>query len=620
MTSFRYSPRRSRLARGVHPEDKGFVLIAVVLLLTVLLILALIAFGDSQVNRATSAQANANTQADATANAGLAAALYDLESSTGQFPCSNSGQPVLTSAVFPQSNGGPKTPTDSYSVTIDYYSSDWTIGSNPPGTSAPSYIACSAGGVATATPTAAWITSTGSSTLNPSKAKEVVSEQVHISAVPQGYVAFQAPPAPSCTGAESCPWSLGTSPTLSLAQLLVKQPSGGTTVSTQGIVYTQGQLSDGGNKACGGLPGMASKPPGDPYSHFYYATLVASGSLTLDNNCEVAGDVDLGPGATTPGSLTTSQGGVDGDVNVSGGNMVMSNSIVWGNVSAGDASGTYGNIELCPSTKPTTYPPGCTTSLSTGPSTIYGTATATGTVSLGSTAEPTSSQINNPPCPAITGSGDKIGNCIQVSAPYSTPAPTQIFLPVMATPASGNFAASAWKSGGYSTILSGDCSTGASGVAAEAAAATVPTIIVVPTGAPSCTSDTLTISSAISLKTSVAIFAPSITLGGGSNFTVATKGSSEQLFLIAEEPPGGSCNDNITVSNGNALSATGIDSVVYSPCTLSVTANATTTGEALAQNFSLGTSTLTMYYTPLAVPGLTFGYQAVVEERNISQL
>lgn len=600
-------------------EDPGFVLISVVMLLTVLLILALIAFGDSAVNRATSVQANANIQADATANAGLAAALYDIQSSTGQFPCSNSGAPVLTSAVFPQSEGGPKSPTDTYSVTIDYYSSDWTIGSNPPGTSSSSYIACSPGGVATATPVAAWITSTGSSTFNPSKAQEVVSEQVHISAVPQSYVAFQAPPPPGCTGAGSCPWSLGTSPTLSLSQLLVAQPSGGTTVSSQGIVYTQGQLSNGGAKACNGLKGMVSKPPSDPYSHYYDATLVASGSLTLDNNCEVAGDLDLGPGATTPGSLTLSQGGVDGDVNLSGGNAVMSNSIVWGNVSAGDPSGTYGSIELCPSTTPTTYPTGCSSSLSTGPSTIYGTATATGTVSLGSTAEPTSAQVNNPPCPATTASGDTIGNCIQVSVPYSTPAPTQIFLPTMATPVSGNFAASAWQNGGYATIESGNCSTGASGVAAEAAAATTPTVIVVPTGAPSCASDTLTITTNIHLQTSVAIFAPSITLGGGSAFSPASKGVSAQVSLIAEQPSGSSCNDNLTVSN-NALSAAGITSFLYSPCTLSVTANATMTGEAVAQNFSLGTSTLTMFYSQLSVPGLNFGYQAVVEERNISQL
>lgn len=602
-------------SKDSRQEDRGFVLIAVVLLLTVLLILALIAFGDSAVNRTTSVQANATTQADATANAGLAAALYDIESSTGQFPCSNSGQPVLTSAVFPESNGGPRTATDTYSVTIDYYSSNWSIGSNPPGTSASTYIACSAGGVAEATPVAAWITSTGSSTLNPSKAKEVISEQVHISSVPQSYVAFQAPPPPGCAGAGSCPWSLGSPPTLSLAQLLVKEPT--TASSWQGIVYTQGQLSDGGGKACNGLPAVSPKRGGDSYSHYYDATLVGSGSLQLDNNCEVAGDIDLGPGATTPGSLTLSQGGVDGDVNSSGGDVVMSNSIVWGNVSAGDSSGTYGNIKLCP--KGGTLPSWCG-GLSAGSSTIDGTATATGAVYIGNTAEPTSAQVNNPPCPATTASADTIGNCIQVSSPYSTPAPTQIFLPTMATPAAGNFAASAWKNAGYATVEPGDCSTGASGVAAEAAAATNPTVIVVPTGAPSCTSDTLDITGAINLNTSVAIFAPSITLSGAAAFHPASKGVSPQVSLIAEQPTGGSCNDNLTVATANALNASGVTSFLYSPCTLSVTANAAMTGEAVAQNFSLGTSTLTLTYSQMAIPGLNFGYQAVVEERNISQL
>lgn len=543
------------------PEEAGFALIAVMLLLVALLTLSIVAFNESGINSTSSQRTDSAAQADATASAGLSAALFDLVG--GDFQCQLSAQPVLGSG------GPPNAGTDSYTVSIAYYSTTWAAGTTPPAGDA---IACS-GGVASSPPATALVVSTGTSSFGAISSNETVTEQVAVSPVPQYYAAFSASTAamnltnldvPQTASAGGAPSPSGPGP----GQTPPPPP--------EGVIYTAGAVTNSGS-----CPTEA-------------ASIVAFGDSTL-TSCTVTGSVQVGHG-----SLTLSQSTVDGNATIGGGSVVMSHATVYGDVMASD------DVSLCPGSG--AEPSQCSTLTPEGPTTIAGSATAdTGTVQI----DGTSIATETPPCSAYQLAGDQIDGCVTSTSGTGVSPPASLSLPALGPPSQA-----AWQADGYSGYVP---TTNCASVASDLAAETAPTVIYA-----NCALN-LTSLGTLTLNYDTAIYATGgITIGGGTNFQ-PPKGStpgSLQLSLIVPDPVGGascSTNDyNITDSNSTAL-PTSIATFAYTPCTLSTSAAVTMAGEIVAGAISPA-QPLSISYSPFTPPGMVFGYQALVESRTVTQL
>ena len=585
--------------RSLCRDDDGAALIMVVVIVAVLVLLSFIAFVSAGTNDTSATSYNASVQADATASAGAAEAVYEIEVSTGSFPCS-----ISSTSLLPESSGGlADAGKSSYSVSIAYYTSF------PPTSS--SLLTCS-GGTVTPNPAAlkaAVVASTGHTTVGPVSASETVTEQVFVSLAPNDYSVFQG----------------GTS-TLDLTHLL-PLASSSTSSANVGVVYSNGGITALAGGACPAPPAPNVNPPNPP-ANTMAATLVAQGSLTFEN-CYLNGSVVLGSSGSGQGNLVVTNGIISGNATVSDGSATLSKGQVVGNlVDGGSAPG--GNVVLCPNPLGPTSPAACS-GLQAGASFVNGSVTAEGTVTLGTTLEPS----GTPPCSPTSSSGDEVVGCITPSSPYAVDGPSELSLPKLEADTSGSDWFSAWQSAGDSagngaastatvdqtSICTG---TGAGSVWADVNGETGPTVVIANC-AVSWSSGNLN----AQYNTAI-VAAGGISLSGNFAFTQpppppGTQPTPVQISLVVPAPTSSyTCGSSLsTTVNSNILGPqTQKDSFfLYTPCTLTISKGLNLTGEIVAntvnvtQNVKLAYPTSTAAFSP---PGFNFGFQVVVEARYVT--
>jgi|GEM_PF-6563795 len=589
------TPRRLR-----HDED-GAALIMVVVIVSILVLLSFIAFVSAANNDVSVNSYDVSTQADATAAAGAAAALYDIESSTGTFPCS-----LASTKLLPTSSGGlTNAGKSSYSVGIDYYSA------YPPSSS--NLISCTGGSV-TPVPTslkAAVVKSTGKTVTGPVSSTETITEQVYISVVPNDYSVFS-----------------GGAGTLDLSNLVAE--GSGTTPSGSGTVYANGDVSivsaGGPGAACATPPAPSLSAPNPPANSFV-ASIVAQGNLSI-TNCFVNGSVFLGTDSSNNGNLVLSQATVDGGATTSSGSATISDSQVVGNLSAG--GGSTGSVVLCPNPLGAHPPTGCGT-LKAGGSIVNGSVTAQGTVTVGTTSEP----AGTPPCSTTNTGGDQVVGCITPASPYTVTSPGQLSLPTFTTDSTGSDWFSAWASAGDSAgngaastatvINTSTCTgTGAGSVWSDVNGETGPTVVIANCGI-SWSSGNL------NAPYNTAIIASGgISLSGNFAFTQPNPGpgkqpTAAQISLVVPTPTSSyTCGSslNTTIGSNMAGPQTQNDTFfVYTPCTLTVSSAVSFAGELAANALSV-TKKVQLSYpsstTAFSPPGFNFGFQVVVESRYVT--
>lgn len=557
-------------------------MIAVVLLLSVLVLMAVLAFTETGENSTNTLRSASAGQADAAATAGLSAAVYGIVNTTNSnFPCSvtsqNSGQEqyLLNPSQDPANEGN-----EQFSATITYYTSSWTPGAAP----SSAVTGSGPGGCPTSadpTPGAAVITSTGTSKMANFTSSEVVQEQVQIEVASQSYVAYS-----------------GSGSALDLHNLQVQPPSSST--SNVGTIYTNGPVTNSG--PCG--------------KNGTGATIVAFGNSTLSNCGPIGGDIDVGNG-----NLTLSQSAVSGNVKVSGGYVVVTNG---GNSAAQNVSASN-NVYLCDQEPAASQLGPCSGSgLTYGAMTIGSATSAASTVSVGSDQPPTSSSSFGPY------HGVTVGAVTNTSGFAVTP-PSAYSLPALGSPSQ-----TAWAANGYSTFESTSNCTGnatqAGSVLYYLANITSNTVInaTCGTGGLNLSNDGnifLGTNSGTKTNYNVALFVSGsggITLGGSTQFQAPSAGNVE--LTLAETEPAGfsystSCtggNYNVNDSDGN-VAQTAVDMFIYTPCSFSFSGGGTINGEIIAGNLSL-TKPLIMNYSAFTPPGLVFGYLAIVQQRQVVQL
>lgn len=552
-------------------------MVAVVLLLSMLVLMAVMAFTETGENNNNTLRTASASQADAAASAGISSAVYGIANTTnGNFPCSvasqNSGseQYLLNPAQDPPNEGN-----EQFSATITYYTSAWTPGASPSAAitgSGPNGCPTSAD----ATPGAAVITSTGTSKMANFTSTEVVQEQVQIQVASQSYVAFS-----------------GSNTALDLHNLQIQPPS--SSASNVGTIYTNGPVTNSGG--CGKGPG---------------ATIVAFGNSTLTNCGPIAGAIEVGGG-----NLTLSKTAVpNGNASVSGGYLVMSNG---GNTAAVNALAT-GNVYLCDQEAASAQPTQCS-GLTYGAMTVQSATSATGQVYVGSF--PASGS-------GFSYHGVTVGSITNHSGDPITP-PSAYSLPALGPPSQ-----SAWSAIGYATPKStSNCSGSVSqpgSVLYDLANISSNTVInaTCGSGGLNLSNDgniSLGVNSGTKTNYNVALFVSGsggITLGGNTQFQAPSAGNV-QLTLAETEPTGfsysSSCtsgNYNITDSDGN-LAQSAVDMFIYTPCSFSFSGGGTINGEIMAGNISL-TNQLIMNYVGFTPPGLAFGYLVQVQQRQVTQL
>lgn len=545
--------------------ETGFAMIAVTLLTAVLLTLALVAFSDTSVSQTSAITAAVSVQADASANAGVSAAVYDIES--GNFYCT---PPSGTMGLLTPAAGGPANAgTDSYTWSVVYSGSGGTTD------------ACSTN-QATSAPVSAVVTSVGTSTVGAATSSETISESVDVSPVPaQQYTIFSGS-------------------NVNLTDVQLNQSTG--TPTEFGELYTTGTVTTPSSGAC-------PKQQVD---------ITAAGSVTVADNCEIAGSVLSG------GSVTLSQGKIDAAVTAANGNVTMSNSTISGNASAGGSSGgTNGEIWLCPQKNLT----GACSGLSTGPNTIGGGANANNTVELGSVYEGCNATTATCPtsCSTATkensnGDNNTVTGCITYDNPTEVHPPPTLPFPTFQNPPQ-----SVWTAAGYTSYETPSVCTGTSAgsVLYDMENATANTVIV-----PTCTlSLTTNPSSSITLPDyNIVVVAPGINLGSGVQFKGPNPQASGILpqvsFVVPGPSSGGSCasSNNLTISASNALPSNNMEVLLYTACTFSITQNVNILGTILAGTFPTLSDQLqlTAVNQLTLPPGLTFGYQAAVVGRYVS--
>lgn len=590
------TPHTSMLRRNEYrrADDSGFAMITVVLITAVLLVIALTAFGDTGANTSSATITNLTAQADGSANAGVAAALYDINASPAVFPCTlTSG--TTTPAMVASTGGFPSLGTDTYSVAVTFSSSSIYSSS--------SSISCNSGtNRAASTPSSAQIVSTGwagagsvtCTTNNHSCSSETITEQVTISPI-----AVQA-------------YSIFTPNSLSLADLQINQSSG--VPIEQGVVYA-GSIS---STTCAGTQEQA--------------TLVSAGAISLtSNHCVIAGNLSAG------GTVTLStQAQVAGNLTTSNGNVVLYSSIVGGSIDAGTSSGsTYGNVALCP--KSTTAGPIC--SAATTSASTTGAINAAGTVTLGPTTPAGSPQSSNWPPTSCTATTDKangdnnaVNGCITYDSTTAVPQPSQLSLPTYNPPT-----AAAWAADGYNviTLSSTGCTTSGTTntLLTDIANATKNTVI----DATACSAASgygVDLSSGPAVKVNVPdydiiVLANGFNLGSGVTFTNTAKSPTtipQLTFLVPGPASTSSCSTtanqyNLTLSGNTGLQGPNLEELLYTPCYLSVTsAGVNLAGGAFAGTvtFSSPTQITNVNQALVVPPALNFGYETTVGHRYVS--
>lgn len=610
----RSGPRRT--------DDAGFALIAVILLAAVLVMLALVAFGDIAWEQNSGRGVNTTAQADAAAQTGLAAAKYDI--SVLSTACSLPWTGVVTS-------GAPaNTPASSYSVSVNYYttttpnSADADTCNATTNAGVTTYSLASAAQSATILSTGAanvggkWSAATANNLTNVASSNssgayvggntstETIEEQVSISGVSaNSYVIFA-----------------GSSLTTSVNNQLTVSASNATP-PLLGEIYVNGNFSTG----TAGCPGAGED-----------ATLVTSGNLTLDS-CTVDGSVaasgnillqngaSIGASSSAPSNATASNGSI-----------VMDGSNIYGNAVARGSSSS--SIQLCPkSTTPTSPCSQLPSSTDTGASTIWGSADASGTVTEGiSSEEANAPYYEAPPCSAVSdkvgGDNNAIDGCITTQdSSTSANVSSSLGLPTIAAPTT---AGNSWT--GYTLDANANCNSGSDPNSVyNLLASSTPQVIVLGS---SC-SGVLNFSTNITLTANMAVFAPNgISLA--QNFKFATAGgntSKLQLSLIVPTPTSSySCGTasspsySITINGksfpnpAGASPYAGIYEDFYTPCYMSLPTGAVTAyGSMIAEYYNFLNSSgqakgqLTISYNPFAPPGLTWGYVVQTEQHFVVQ-
>lgn len=551
----------TRDPKPARREEAGFALIAVIIMLAILMTIALIAFTETGQSRTGTSQASTSTAADAAANTGMSAELYNIE--TGNF-CATMSSSVPTPPLV---TGLSNAPRESFSVSEIYSTTygTWSGSDVLSCTGSPSVLSGEPGG--------AIVTATGTAVIGGITTTETITDQVFISQIAQQFAALQS----------------SSSASLNLANVIVQQ------VASLGEIYTNGPLSNmsSGGPSCEG------------------ANIVASGSWS-DSGCAVAGSITL-----TGGSLSLNNTTLGGDVTVSGAStcsgsspvgcvFLMNNATVAGSVLAG------ANIYLCPGGT-VGSPTGCTNSA--GSATIDTSANANGSIwfgnsnHLGSCATPT--KIGN----------DTIKEGCQPGFPNQVqPAPSVSF-PSFSDPTTFN---NSWTSAGWTGPLYVPCNdTGNTTLANDISDASAPTVIVI-TPSSTCTGG-YTLSSNVRLQNeaNVAIWAPcGFTVANNGQFQIAA-GSTAQLSLIsAGQSPscGGSPTmiGNIATVNNNPFQ-NGITGFVAAANNFTTNGNVTMTGEVIANLINVS-HPLTIKFAGFTPPGMDFGYQALVKQRYISQI
>lgn len=560
----RRSPYRDEVA------ERGFILVAVTLLVTSILIIALIAFGSVGFLESTTTHVNASGAADSAANAGIAAAVNDV--AAGNEVCNLSAR-----------NGGdlttaPHAGSDSYTVSISYYANyvDPEVSTYQ---GQPNLLSCP---LTAATFGAILVTSTGTSQQGALNSSETVTELLAASVVNPGYALFDA--------------NVNAANPVSLNNLSLNQVTGGLANPGPGNVFADGSISGPSSGGCQ-----------------MFGTFVATGSVSMQDNCTVGGSIVANTG------VTLSQASVEGNVTAANGNVVMSNSTVEGGATA------IGNILLCPN------PPGSScTGLSGGKSTISGSATATGTITLGTTSEPYSS---GGVTDSSSGDSITSGPVDPSATGVSSPLQSTTALPNVASPVNGGTSAqqtayNAWKTLGYTVDApTASCSGSSSTLYTEIANATGPTVVVGNcTSGGSPTPLSLTGEPNLTLKNSLAVFsADGFTLGGGFAFKSSASSAIELSLVVPTPASSYSCSttgeDNITVNSNDLPPGSGGNPVYtnfFTPCFLNVATGLNNIyGEAYVGALNL-TKQLQLFYESFAIPGLDFGYSLTPTERYVT--
>lgn len=359
--------RRAALAGTDQQPEEGFILIAVVLLMAMLLILALTAFTSAWFLTVSSVDPATRGDADQTAQAGVAMATYYM--SIGNWSCQ------ISESSTPVPSGPPNALPASYSVTIAYYSSSGTA-----------LCPSGGGGQASTTPATATITSTATAASGSRTAKETIVEDVDINDISaQTYTIF--------SGGQ-----------LNLNKLTVAAPSG---TQTAGEIFADGPVS------------ITAPPKGCEA-----ASIVSIGDMNLAGNCPISGSIEA------VGNLTLSAGvSVSGNAVAGNGDLVASHSAIDGTATAIGGSSS-GDVVLCPATSDcngTTGPAGTSTVGSTATASGYvsvggtvfttsasppcastnaGGDTVTGCITAGSGASPSSPSLGLPTLPMPTASSN----------------------------------------------------------------------------------------------------------------------------------------------------------------------------------------------------------------------
>lgn len=568
-----------------EPPQAGFALVAVTLLVVSMFILASIAIASVGFNQGSTTHVNASAAADGAANAGLAAVIQAI--ATGNDVCQ------LSSSSAPDVVTAPNAGTDSYAVSVSYYSSyadpEPSASSVPPPTS---LISCSGSSLGAGTSFAGVVvTAVGKSQMGQLSSSETITELLQAVPINANYVLFDSNVL-SAASVDLTNFSLNQITTTALVN------------PGPGEVFADTSIA---GPSAGGCQ--------------MYGTFVSVGSVTMGDKCVVGGSISANTG------VTLSQANVNGKVSVYQGNLVMSNSVISGSAT------TIGNILMCP-----VPPSGLCTGLNQGNTTISGDATASGTVTLGTTSEP-------PPPPNLcnvsaNGGKQTVDGCITAGDTDLTGPPYgNIALPTMVSPISAanggttaqRSAYAAWTAAGYTVEIEHSCSGQSSALWGDIKNATGPLAIV---GA--CTSDgtangtpqPLTFSGpgSVAFKHDLAIFSPyGFNFVGGNILQSQAGPTPAQLSLIVPTPTTSyqcsSGNYNIalagTLPPGAGANPAFVD--LFTPCTLSVTTKVPNVyGEAFVGNLSM-TQLLQMFYEPFTVPAMSFGVSLVPQERYVTK-
>lgn len=267
-------------------DDAGFALIAVILITAVLAVMVSAAFLDSSVSNDRVNGALVHSEADESANYGVAKVTYDME--TGTFLCSYSSQQVALPT------GSLNTYTTSWSTsTVQYFDSSGNS-LDPSGTNCVS-------NVLQAVPTTATVAVTGSASSGIYQSSETINETLAVTSVnAQNMVIF----------------------------------SGGNVDLTKNVQITAPANSSTGELYSGGT---ISLPSGNCTNES--VNTVSSGDTSI--YCNITGEVDA------VGNLNIYNSTVTGDVDASSGNLTMWGGTITGNATAAGSTGS-GNITLCP--------------------------------------------------------------------------------------------------------------------------------------------------------------------------------------------------------------------------------------------------------------------------------